>query len=750
MAGMSVGGLVSGLDTNSIIAQLTALEQSKVNREIAKKDNASKTLEKFKELQNRLGNLSSKAASLATPGAFNLFKSNSNYDDYASISGREGATAGQYELVVKQLATTQKVASNKISAVNTALVSGESNIPGLSNIDAIFGKSESVTIKLSKSAAAIKADPTKKEVEITISKSDTLKDIVNKINAAEGTGVKASIMTMGDGDNRLVLTAVDTGSKGFSVSDESDANGTKSILQYLGILSDANGQVAASGNALVDENGKVATAKSTFDQFNTAFNKIEDGDVVGIFLPTNNGSGDSGWVTFNLFENGTAREIGAVLEEINAALESVGAGAIKADINEAGEIVLKGALNADQNFGDLSKIKLQIGTLKDPNAASVEDPVTGMRIYDGKDSIFSDVKKDLGGFSSRNMFANVITAGENAIYTIDGMAISSQSNNDDKTISGTVFTLKKVSKEGMEPIKVSLEPDMDGLATRINEFIEEYNALIKFIDEHSKASVKEEEDKITGKKVSKREVGVFSGDSNISALRENLRKMVTGTIDEITGVLNNGYSTNYSSAARIGITTQKDGSMGVDRATLVKALNSDFEGVRKLFTANSFSDSPGLKIGNYNKYSTTGVYEVSKEDGEDGVFYKVNGKTAEEGGFTYNAAYNMLTLSNGLSIELTGNNATGKVTFVRGIASMITTFVENARNTVSGYFKESEKTYQARIDSIQKRVDELQTRVDNYNARITKQFAALERNMGNLQSQTANMMSALSTMTTRR
>ncbi|MCL2284155.1 MAG: flagellar filament capping protein FliD [Fibromonadales bacterium] len=724
MAGMSVGGLVSGLDTNSIIAQLTALEQAKVTREITKKENAQKTLDKFKELQSRLGNLASKAAALELPDRFNVFKSTSNYDDYASISGKEGATAGQYELVIKQLASTQKVSSKKIDAVNTPLVAS-------GDLNAVFGGNETVKITLSKTAAAIKADPGKKTVEVTISKTDTLKDVVNKINAAEGAGVKASIMTMGDGDNRLVLTSVETGSKGFSISDDCAANSNESLLEYLGILKLNADQVATSGNALVDSNGKVATGESTFNQFDTVFTKIVPGDVVGIYLPTNNGSGSPGWVTFDLFSGstlGSAKSIDEVLEKINDDLDDAGAN-IVASINDAGEIVLSGNLSGDQNFDNLSGVKIQIGA------------------FDQINQKFDEVKKDLGGFTSTNVFANVINEGKNAIYTVDGIAVSSQSNTDDKTISGTVFTLKKISADGMEPIKLSLEPDMGGLADRIGAFIEEYNALIKFIDENAKSSVKEEEDKVTGKKVSKREVGVFSGDSNISSLRENLKQMLTKTIDEIAnikdakGKIDNGYSTIYSSAARIGITTQKDGSISVDRTALIKALNADFEGVRKLFTANSFSNDSGLKIGNFNKNSTTGVYEIKAGDME----VWSNGKLINSTGW----GSGIITLANGISIEMSDPNrtdSTGNVTFVRGIASMITNFVEKAKNTVDGYFKQSEKTYQARIDSIQKRVDELQIRVNNYSDRITKQFSLLERSMGNLQSQTANMMSALSSI----
>jgi flagellar hook-associated protein 2 len=355
----------------------------------------------------------------------------------------------------------------------------------------------------------------------------------------------------------------------------------------------------------------------------------------------------------------------------------------------------------------------------------------------------------MGTLSSRSTFANVINEGQNAIYTIDGMTVSSQSNSDDKTINGTVFTLKKVTDTLSTPVKVSLELDKDAIVGNITALIDEFNALLSFIDENSKATVKEDTDKTTGQKTSKREVGCFTGDSNISGLRDNLKRMMTGIIDELAGTQKksdgtpeNGYSTLYSSASRLGITTQKDGTLSVDKDKLTKAITADFEGVRRLFTANNFSDTAGFSVGNFNKNSTTGVYEIDAATG----FVTLKGQRVNS-----TQTENIITLENGISFEMpAGATGTAKVTFVRGIASQIANFVEKAKSTVDGYFKQSEKTYQARIDTIQKRVDELQVRVDNYNARISKQFAALERNMSNLQSQTANMMSALSTVSYKR
>jgi len=729
MAALSVGGLVSGLDTNSIVAQLTALEQNKVTRELQKRDKAQSTLDKFKELQTRLGNLSIKANSLQVPDKFNIFKSTSNYEDYASISGKEGATAGQYELVVNQLASTQKVVSKSFSAINTPVLTG-----------GVGGK-----IYLSLSEATKKADPTKKDIEIEISGSDTLKDIVSKINAAEGSGVKASIMTQ-NGENRLVLTAVDTGSQGFYIR-EGAGNATNILgsTTGLGILED-NSQKAIAGNALLTIDGKAATGATTFDKLNTYLttNNLATTDVIGIYLPVESGGGGSGWKTYAIHDGTNYRSIKDVLYEINNDLGNSG---FKARLNSSGEIVLEGDLASDQNFGgtSLGQAKIQIGTLA---SGLIPDSNDSSLYLDSNNSsgIFSNVKKDMGTFTLRNSFSNILNEGVNAVYTIDGMAVSSQSNDDDKARDGTVFTLKRVSQPGMDAIKVSLDIDMSAIATKITEFIEEFNSLLKFIDENAKATIKEDTDKITGIRTNTREVGAFTGDSNISSLRENLRKMVTGTIDEISGILNNcppTVSTVYSSASRIGIITEKDGSLSVDSEKLTKALNADFVGVRRLFTSNSFSDTTGFTVGRASKDAQTGIYEID----HDGKVY-LNGKEIRSSAFG-----NVITTDSGLSIEFPENwlESTGgraKVTFVRGIADQISNFVEKAKSSVDGFFKTSEQTYQKRIDEIEKRVSQLQTRVDTYNKRLSAQFAALERSMANLQAQSSNMMAAISAMPT--
>ena len=805
MPAMSVGGLASGLDTNNIIAQLTALEQAKVTREVKKKENAQLTIDKFKELETKLLSIQTKAKTLELPKDFNVFKATSNYEDYATISGGEGATAGQYGLIVHQLATTQKVASNSFSAVNKSMTD-----LGLMDKKANGDDEDPITIYLSLSEAAKKADPKKGPAEIKINASDTLKDIVSKINAAEGTGVRASIMSMSNGDNRIVLTAVDSGTNAFYMSDNTSVTGRgRSFLSDLGII-DITDQKATSGNALTvlsSLGGGAATKDTYFDELNTTLNKnhLANGDKIGIYLPGDCGSGLTdangkplaGWVTFDLYGHeagaGKARKIGDVLDEINTTLAGVGAN-FKASLNGSGEIVILGNLEDDANFTSkkdqnsadvnsgltaterakpenqktfLEQVKIQMGTfLSDPS-----DIINGNCTI-STEGVFVQVKKDMGTLANRNIFnkENIITEAQNAFYSLDGMSVSSQSNDDDKTIAGSTFSLKKVTEPG-QVVRLTLDPDMSALADKISEFVDEFNELLKFIDENSKAEVVEETDKATGKKVNNRVVSAFTGDAAISSLRENLRSMFSSTINEIAGMLNNGYKTTYSAAARVGIVANKEGYYEVDKEKLTKALNSDFEGVRRLFTSGGFSDTPGFSVGRFTKDSDAGVYTYDNDTKEwyynfdhknnrsvieNNIkkWYTSTGQLIEPVKGTW-YGNNVFTTSKGLSIEMPSqSNDMAQVTFVRGIAGQISTFMEKAKTGyydykgewTDGYLKQSKDKYQTRIDDIQKRVDLLQVRVDSFEARLVKQFTALEKSMSSLQSQSSNMLAAISSM----
>lgn len=696
MSGISVGGLSSGIDTTSIVQQLVAIEQAKVTREQAKQDAAQATLDKFSDLQTRLVNLANKSAALDDTKDFNLFNTLSNNDEYAVVNGGEDAVDGSYELVVRQLATTQKVSSGSFAKVNTAL-----NLAG--------------TFEVSTSAAAQKADSTKKTVSITVSATDTLKDVASKINSTDGIGVRASLMSLANGENRLILTSVDEGSDGFYMKGTSGAD----VLGSSGLSILASNQSAATDSAFVTLAGDAATGSTKFSELTTGLirndlNFYEDTDNDGTDDVIGNSISFSGVDASGATKTGTLQlRADTTMNDLVASVQTAFGSGTKVSLNNSGEIVLT------------STDGTKTGTIS-----------LDMKLMDDNTST-QDNTMAFKGTSVRNTFLNSLNEGQNAFYTIDGMAVTSQKNSDDSTIVGTTFVLKKADPS--VTVKVSLEQNNTGISDKIKEFVEEYNSLMSFLDENMKVTVKEETDE-DGKKTSTRTKGAFAGDSNVSSLKEQLRRMMTGTVDPISG------RTQYSSLSRIGITSSRSGALEVDDDALTEALENDLDGVRRLFTTNGFSDTPGYSLGRYTDDTKTGTYYL---DVKSSIFgSSTDGSNTGDTGTLFGSIFTSSKGgSNGLSVEVPAvdpSMSSAKFTFVRGIAAQFSLFVDNAQDYVDGYFKTSKDSYQKRVDSYNDKIETLQTRVDNYETRLNAQFTALEQSISKLKTQTTNMLSQLS------
>ncbi len=215
MAGTStIGGLITGLDTATIIDQLIAVSRRRIDLVVSDQTTYSDKLSSYQSLNTKLSSFKSKADILRSIDTFNVFKtvtttnsSNFKANDLLSLSTTTDANPGTHTVKFtssSQLAQARQLSSQSYSSATTALsISGEFVINGKA---------------------------------ISITTSDSLDGIATKINNANSgtnaTGVTASILSISSSDNRLILTSDNTGNDKFSILDAS-ASGTD-ILQTLG------------------------------------------------------------------------------------------------------------------------------------------------------------------------------------------------------------------------------------------------------------------------------------------------------------------------------------------------------------------------------------------------------------------------------------------------------------------------------------------------------------------------------------
>ena len=200
MATISSTGIGSGLDVNSIVSQLVALEKQPLKTLELKATNVQSQISAFGDVQSQFSALKDVATRISAPSAWGARNASSSNASAASITVTATATATSFSLDVDQLAQQQSVSSTQFTA-GAAVGAG------------------TLTLRLgtwSAGGASFAAASGSADVAISISATDKVADVAAKINAA-GAGVVATAFNDGTKD-RLILTAKDTGAvAGFRV-----------------------------------------------------------------------------------------------------------------------------------------------------------------------------------------------------------------------------------------------------------------------------------------------------------------------------------------------------------------------------------------------------------------------------------------------------------------------------------------------------------------------------------------------------
>ncbi|PTV96836.1 flagellar hook-associated protein 2 [Halanaerobium saccharolyticum] len=245
MSDLSLGGLATGMDTQSIINQLVQLEQRPIYNYQQEISELEKTKDAWRDINSRLDKLENKTTDLKLSATYNSKNANSSNEDVVVATASNSSIEANYDITVRSTAKAQRIFGSKLADNYTASVDDTITING---------------------------------TNIAISSSDTLNDISNKINDSEA-GVKASIV-----DNRLVLEASKTGVDN-ALKDTTDTGGP-TISDNNGILEDL-GVLNASGE-IVNEPQQASDAE------------IEINGISGIISSNNEFSDSVEGLTFNI------------------------------------------------------------------------------------------------------------------------------------------------------------------------------------------------------------------------------------------------------------------------------------------------------------------------------------------------------------------------------------------------------------------------------------------------------------------
>ncbi|MFJ2453754.1 flagellar filament capping protein FliD [Pseudomonas protegens] len=356
----------------------------------------------------------------------------------------------------------------------------------------------------------------------------------------------------------------------------------QSTLSVAGLGSSVN--PAFAGFAATSSDSK--TVDATADNYAvagkysvTVKNLATSSKVASAAFPGGNTSAISSSGTLNITQNGInyPLTVGA-----NATLQSV-RDSINADskMNMAG---LSANIVTD-SFGS----RLVIGSEKTGAGTDISvSGIAGLEI-DGTQPMSSDTNP-----ASAASSGNIGGLAKDAVFSVDGMQLTSKTNTVTQAISGLKLNLVAPTTT---PITVTVATNTEGLKTSIQKFVDAYNAVANGITTLTKPSL----DDSGNPTIPAQLTGDSLPRSILAAIRAPLSE--TGAGDKLTVL------------AQLGITTnQKTGALDFDDKKFTAAMTDKKLGgeVQKLFTGDG--TSPGLleRMTNAIKPFTQGVGSMTE------------------------------------------------------------------------------------------------------------------------------------------
>ena len=275
MATISSIGIGSGLDINSIITQLVAVEKVPLNKLKTEATSLQTKLTTYGKVQSYLSALREASSALTRTDTWGATTGTSSDPTAVTVTTSAATKTGNYTLDVQRLAASQSNATGVFASADSLVGEGTLRI-------------ELGTWGAGQSSFAPKAGAT--AVQITVGPpSQTLAQVRDQVNAANA-GITASVLTDASG-SRLVFRSVATGaSNGFRVG-VTGVGGVGVNLTGLAALGydpssgvSTMAQAQAAGNAAATLNNLAITSESNtlsnvLDGMTLTLNKVTTAPV---------------------------------------------------------------------------------------------------------------------------------------------------------------------------------------------------------------------------------------------------------------------------------------------------------------------------------------------------------------------------------------------------------------------------------------------------------------------------------------
>lgn len=235
-------GVGSGLELEDLLTKIIDAERTPASNRIKLKEaQVTASISALGSLKSTLADFQSALTKLRNPDFFNAKSATSSDSTLFTATAQAGADLSSYAIEVIQMAKAHKVASANFANANATVGSGKLTIGVGSN-----------------------------SFDIDVAAGDSVAKIRDTINAVPNSGVRASLLTVSDGNGgtatKLVLTATQGGTANAITVSAADDDGDNTDAAGLSALVSGNlTEIDAAQNGIITIDGfEVTSSNNTF------------------------------------------------------------------------------------------------------------------------------------------------------------------------------------------------------------------------------------------------------------------------------------------------------------------------------------------------------------------------------------------------------------------------------------------------------------------------------------------------------
>jgi flagellar capping protein FliD len=793
MAGIQLGGLFTGIDTNALITQLMQIEQGTINRYQARQRVWSNRQNAITQLESRLQALRSSAAALSSADALRAFTVTSSNTEILTAEAGNNASEGNHTIVVHQLASAerwihtagQKYAEDFVGAgtfiysynhrETIITTTDETTLEGLADLINNDPNNPGVTANVLYYNDAyhlmLNGHDTGSDYAISINPSNT--EVLNAASALTRGTAKAVLTTRitdleefgGDLVGGESITISGRRHDGAAVNHSFQVTESTTLHQLMDEINDAFGGTATA----TLENGTIRLTDNTYGPSQLALSLAYDpaAGATALDLPAISSSNKEVRQTASSFTVGDA---GAGLTDVIAGLdqftgtlvgdESITISGTRHDGTAVSRsFAITGSTDLSQliqeindAFGGTATAALEDGAIRLSDHTSGTSQMTlGLTYNPGSGSTTLDipvvselvqgqtVTADLAGFAPADFLKT--QSAQDAQIKVDGYPtgaaewITRSSNTIDDVLHGVTL---HVHDEGT--VQVNLARDTNSVKSKLGAIVSAYNAALAFYEEK------------TGYNQDTKVAGELMGDAVVSSVADDLR----GLLIQRAGGFLSGVD-RYTIPGQLGLELDKEGKLTLDADALGEAIADDYAGVLALIGADKTGSSDSNTIAFYDASSdntAAGTYNVEviiaggviisariKPEGER----TYHNATVQGNTITGNSTFDPdsgrpLYPENGLRLRVDRSQDgtfTATVRVQQGFAGAMTDALDRILDATTGALPVDRQSIDDQIQHLQDQITAEQDRLTRKQSALIAKFARLEKTLALLQNQMA-------------